>query len=93
MKRRSIWIIAIIALLLTAGGGYFAYTRHYSAPAQTQEPPEPAVETATVTHGDVVITAEGSGELVPARELELSSAPAACWARCWQWFPWCGGRS
>lgn len=78
MKRRSIWIIVVIVSLLTAGGGYFAYKRYYSAQAQEPsrgepvEPTEPTLETATVTRGDIVITAEGSGELIPANELELS---------------------
>jgi HlyD family secretion protein len=30
------------------------------------------METATVTQGDIVLTADGSGELIPANELELS---------------------
>ncbi|MGD8245065.1 MAG: efflux RND transporter periplasmic adaptor subunit [Anaerolineae bacterium] len=70
MKRRRIWIIGTIVLLLTTGGGYFAYTRTYLA--QAQEPEEPTMETATVIQGDIVLTADGSGELIPAEELELS---------------------
>lgn len=68
MKKRKTWIILIVvALLLAAGGGYVAY--RYSA--LTDEPLEPTLQTATVTQGDIVITAEGSGELVPAAEQEL----------------------
>jgi HlyD family secretion protein len=70
MKKRRIWIIGLIVLLLTTGGGYFAYTRTYGA--QAQQPEEPTLETATVSQGDIVLTASGSGELIPARELELS---------------------
>jgi HlyD family secretion protein len=70
MKRHRIWIIGIMVLLLTTGGGYFAYMRYY--PAQAQEPEEPTMQTATVTQGDIVLTADGSGELIPADELELS---------------------
>ncbi len=69
MKKHRIWIIGAAALLLAAGGGYLAYTR-YSALAE--EPQEPTLETATVTQGDIVITADGSGELVPAAEMELT---------------------
>jgi multidrug efflux pump subunit AcrA (membrane-fusion protein) len=69
MKKRKIWIILVVALLLAAGGGYAAYTRYF---ALAEEPPEPTLETATVTRGDIVITADGSGELVPAAELELT---------------------
>jgi HlyD family secretion protein len=70
MKKRRIWIIGLIVLLLTTGGGYFAYLRTYDA--QAQEPEEPTLETATVSQGDITLTASGSGELIPAQELELS---------------------
>jgi len=71
MKRRKTWTILIVVLLLAAGGGYVVYTRHFAL-ALAEEPPEPTLETATVTRGDIVITADGSGELVPAATLELT---------------------
>jgi len=70
MKKRAILIIGVIVLLLTTGGGYLAHTRTYGV--QVQEPEEPTVETATVSQGDITLTASGSGELIPAQELELS---------------------
>lgn len=71
MKKRRTWIvlIAIAALLLAGGGGYAAYTRYFVV---AEEPPEPVLQTATVMQGDIVITADGSGELVPGTELELA---------------------
>ena len=75
MKRRTIRIIGLIVLLLTTGGGYFAYMRTYDAQAQRADiapGEEPTLETATVSQGDIVLTASGSGELIPAQELELS---------------------
>jgi HlyD family secretion protein len=72
MKGRRTWIVLAVALLLAAGGGYFAYTRFLSPASVAQEPPETTLETATVTRGDIVITADGSGELVPTTELELT---------------------
>lgn len=69
MKKRRTWIILIIALLLAGGGGYAAYARYF---ARAQEPPESTLETATVTQGDIVITADGSGELVPAAKVALA---------------------
>ena len=71
MKKRRTWIILIIVLLLAAGGGYAAYTRYFAL-ALTGEPQEPTLQTATVYQGDIVLTADGSGELVPAAELELT---------------------
>jgi HlyD family secretion protein len=59
-----------ILLLSASVGSYFAYTR--ANQVEAQDPPEAAMETATVTQGDIVITADGSGELIPARELALS---------------------
>ncbi|MGD2148167.1 MAG: efflux RND transporter periplasmic adaptor subunit [Anaerolineae bacterium] len=70
MKRGIRLIIAGIFLILAAGGGYLAYDRYVAV--QAQEPEEPTMETAMVSEGDIVLTADGSGELIPADELELS---------------------
>lgn len=72
MRKRKIWLISIVVLLLAAGGGYVAYTRYFSSVSLAEEPPEPTLETATVTQGDIIITADGTGELVPATELTLT---------------------
>jgi HlyD family secretion protein len=69
MKKRRIWIVLVAALLLAAGGGYFAYTRYF---ALAEEPEETTLETATVEQGDILITADGSGELVPSAEMEMA---------------------
>ena len=71
MKKRRTWIILIVVLLLAAGGGYVVYTRYFAL-ALAEEPQEPTLQTATVYRGDIVITADGSGELVPAAEVELA---------------------
>jgi len=69
-QRRSGWLILLVVLLLTIPlGGYWAYTR-YMAPRE--EVGEPALQTATVRKGDIVITAIGSGNLLPAEEVDLS---------------------
>jgi HlyD family secretion protein len=62
--------VLVAVLLVVAGGdGYFAYTRYF---APVEEPGEPTLATATVTQGDIVLTADGSGELIPAAELGLA---------------------
>ncbi len=66
MKKRKLWIIPILTLLLLGGGGYLAYTRYFT---RAEEPAAPTLQTATVTQGDIVVTVDGSGELVPAVEL------------------------
>ena len=73
MKKRGTWTALIVVLLLVAiGGGYAAYTRFFSPTSLAEEPPEPVLETSTATRGDIVITVQGSGELVPAAELVLT---------------------
>ncbi len=71
MKKHRIWIILIVVLLLAAGGGYVVYTRYFAL-ALAEEPQEPTLQTATVYRGDIVLTADGSGNLLPASELELA---------------------
>ncbi|MDY7079618.1 MAG: efflux RND transporter periplasmic adaptor subunit [Chloroflexota bacterium] len=72
MGKHKSWVISLAVLALVAGVGYVAYGRVFPTASLAEEPPEPTLETATVTRGDIVITADGSGELVPATELELS---------------------
>ena len=72
MRKRKTWLISLVVLVLIAGVGYVAYARFFPSASVAEEPPEPTLETATVTRGDIVITADGSGELVPATELELT---------------------
>ena len=66
MKKR-IWIGLIVLALLAAvgGGGYWAYT-HYFARASTAQ--AQTLKTATVSQGDILISADGTGNLVPSTE-------------------------
>jgi len=67
MKRRWIWLVVVVLLLLV-GGGYASY-HFFLAPIQTQE--EPILETTQVTLGDIVISADGTGNLLPAAEVSI----------------------
>lgn len=49
--------------------GYLAYT-HFSAPVVSAQ--ESAVQTATVQQGDLTITADGTGNLLPAVEAAVA---------------------
>jgi RND family efflux transporter MFP subunit len=63
------WIGLIVFLvLLAAGGGYYYYTRILT-PAEAQE--EPTLQTTQVYRGDIVISADGTGNLLPAAEVEV----------------------
>jgi RND family efflux transporter MFP subunit len=67
LRTRLFWIITIALVLVASGGGYFFYSNGY---LQAQEPvEEETITTYTVTRGDLVITASGSGTLVPASEI------------------------
>jgi RND family efflux transporter MFP subunit len=60
----------IVLVLVLAGGGYYYYSNVYS---QAQEPEEePSITTTEASRGDLVITASGSGTLIPASETAVS---------------------
>ena len=63
-SKRVLWIV--LALIVLAGGGGFAYYRMVYLPAQTTD--EPTMQTATARQGDLIIYASGTGTLVPAAE-------------------------
>ncbi|UCC62292.1 MAG: efflux RND transporter periplasmic adaptor subunit [Anaerolineae bacterium] len=69
MRKHRVWLILIAALLLAAGGGYVAYDHFFASRAEAVEAPQ--IQTTTVRRGDLVITADGSGELIPSQEVEL----------------------
>ena len=70
MKKR-IWISLIVLVLLAAagGGGYWAYKRYFTRTTTSQTQ---TLQTATVSQGDILITADGSGSLEPSDEKTLS---------------------
>jgi HlyD family secretion protein len=69
MKKRTIWIVLIVVLLAAAGGGYVVYAN--SRALAVEAAGEPQVQTATASRGDLIITADGTGTLVPAEEVEV----------------------
>ncbi len=65
-RRRWPWVLLfLVAVGITAGWYYWS---QYTA---ADEPSEPALQTSRVRVGDITITASGSGNLLPARELNL----------------------
>ena len=72
-RKKAFWI-ALVALILVGGGGYAAYARGllpWLTPQEVGEQ-ETTLETATVTTGDLSITADGTGMLVASSEVELA---------------------
>jgi RND family efflux transporter MFP subunit len=68
-RKKGLWIILGIVLIVAAVGGGYTYYDNVYLPAQ--QPPEPAIKTAKVRKGDLVVAASGSGELVSLSEVEL----------------------
>jgi HlyD family secretion protein len=68
-RKWRFWIILLVLVLALGAGGYYYYNNVYLQP---QEPvAEETMATYTVGRGDLVITASGSGTLIPASEIAL----------------------
>ena len=67
-RNKIFWIVAI-ALVLAVSGGYYYYHNVYLQAQEQAE--EETITTYTVGRGDLVITASGSGTLVPATEIAV----------------------
>jgi multidrug efflux pump subunit AcrA (membrane-fusion protein) len=61
-------LLAAVFLSAAAGGGYYYYTQAY-LPAQAA--PAPALQTAKVRSGDIVISIAGAGNLLPAVQVSV----------------------
>jgi multidrug efflux pump subunit AcrA (membrane-fusion protein) len=68
---RKLIIGLLLAILVAAGagGGYFFYQKAQAAPQATEETP---LQTATVRRGSLVISASGTGSIIPTDEIQLS---------------------
>jgi HlyD family secretion protein len=69
LRKRLFWIMVLGLVLAVSGGGYYYYDSVY---LQAQKPTEEAsITTYTVARGDLVITASGSGTLIPTTEIAV----------------------
>ncbi len=67
--RRKPWLMGVILLLVVAALGAGWYWQQSTSIASAAQ--ESALQTAKVRTGDITITASGSGNLVPTREVAL----------------------
>lgn len=70
MRKR--WVTAAVVILLVlalAGGGGYVYYRFFLSPTEAQE--APALQTTQVSQGDIVISADGTGNLLPSVEVSV----------------------
>lgn len=68
LRKRNVWIAAILVLIL-AGGGYYLYTTRFAAAADPVE--TESLQTAVASRGDLVILASGTGSIVPSKQISL----------------------
>ena len=69
MSRKLSFLLVFILIIAGTGGGYYYYRQtEESAQAAAQ----PAVQTATIRRGSLVISATGSGSVIPAAETDLA---------------------
>jgi len=67
-RKRSFWIILIVALAILGGAAYLYFDRTAATEAADEEA---AVQSTTVRQGDITISATGAGAVVPATEIAL----------------------
>ncbi len=70
-RRQPRWLFIVLplaAVALAAGGWYYLNNRRTAATTQTT----PALQTARVRTGDITITANGSGNLLPTSDVTLA---------------------
>lgn len=64
------WLLILLGVAAVAGGGYFAYGRWFAPEKAAESATE--LQTATVTAGNLSITAAGTGQLVASAEIDLA---------------------
>ncbi|MFT5195967.1 MAG: HlyD family secretion protein [Candidatus Promineifilaceae bacterium] len=69
LRNRTLWMIAVVALL--GAGGWYGYSSGRLFAAE-EESAEPALQTSVVRQGDILISASGAGTVIPAEEIGLS---------------------
>ncbi len=72
MFRKPVFWILLVVILGLAGGGYYYYTTTLAKPVAAAA--TPTLQTATVRNGNIIISALGSGTLVPASSVDVAFA-------------------
>lgn len=71
-KRSTRVILILVAVLIVAGAGGYAYYAKVYLPSQAASAATATMQTATVRQGDLVIYASGTGTLVASDEVSLA---------------------
>ena len=66
-SNKKFWIISAAVFLIA--GGVFVYFNYFQP--DTQETESAPMQTATVRQGDILVSATGTGTLIPAAEIDV----------------------
>lgn len=69
IKKKTLWLLAPIFVILLGVGGYFYWQNTAVTEAQTET--DDAVQTATVRRGNLIISTTGAGTVIAATEISL----------------------
>jgi HlyD family secretion protein len=69
-KKAILIVISVFVVAALVAGGYFAYTRYFTAQTTTAE--QTPLQTARATKGDLVLYASGTGTIVSTQESSLA---------------------
>ncbi|MCA9954934.1 MAG: efflux RND transporter periplasmic adaptor subunit [Anaerolineales bacterium] len=69
-KRGKLWL-ALIAVVVLGGAGYYFYSQNIVSAAD-ESGEEPAVQTAVARQGELVVSTTGAGSIVAAQEVSLA---------------------
>jgi len=68
MFRSRAFLIALVVVVVAAAGGYYYYTNVY---AQPEKAAEETIKTSRVRQGEIVLSATGTGALIPADDVSI----------------------
>jgi len=68
-KKKPFWIALVVVLGLATGGGF--YTVRKNAAAEASAAQEASLQTAVARRGSLVVSASGTGQVIPASEIAL----------------------
>ncbi|MCB8945599.1 MAG: efflux RND transporter periplasmic adaptor subunit [Ardenticatenaceae bacterium] len=67
LRKKSFWLVLLLVVGVAAAGVFYVNAQQQTAQATE----EPAVQTATVRRGEIVVSASGAGTIIPAADVAI----------------------